>query len=132
MAGCETVTTYDQQGFPTVIVVPSGYRTMVKQYDDNGFLITPTADCGAAAPTGVKHLVADRIVTAMVTTGPISGLHGNVAIANAHSSQARDDQTFYQGTEGSSPSPFTGNGATRASAGVALLGLLTAALAVAL
>lgn len=104
---------------------------MVKQYDGNGFLITPTAKCDTAASTGGKH-VADRTTTSIVTARPSQGLQGKVAIANAHSSQARDDQTFYQGTEGTSPSPFTGNGIRRTGAGVVVLGFLTAALAVVL
>lgn len=38
----ELLTTYNQQGFKTVITVPSGWATMVKSYNEQGFLITPT------------------------------------------------------------------------------------------
>jgi len=37
------ITTYDQQGFETVVTEFAGFSTAVKSYNDQGFLITPTA-----------------------------------------------------------------------------------------
>lgn len=41
-AGYETVTTYNDQGFPVVVTQPAGYATAAKKYNDQGFLITPS------------------------------------------------------------------------------------------
>ncbi|KAI9685734.1 MAG: hypothetical protein M1822_004294 [Bathelium mastoideum] len=55
--GNTVVTTYDQQGFPTVATVPVGWSTMSKSYDSQGFLITPSPS-SAAAPTGAAAAAA--------------------------------------------------------------------------
>jgi hypothetical protein len=46
--GGEVTTGWDEQGFPTTYTLPAGYSTMVKSYDNQGFLITPAP---APAPT---------------------------------------------------------------------------------
>jgi len=129
VAGCETITTYDQQGFATAVVVPSGFAQMPKSYDNNGFLITPTFDCGLARPTGVERLANNAAPATTAKPVANQGNQANMAEANSHSSQARNDMTFYQTTEGSSSTAFTGNGAGRIGAGFALVGCITAALA---
>ena len=40
MAGYDIVTTYNQQGFLTVVTEPAGWSTASKSYDVQGFLIT--------------------------------------------------------------------------------------------
>ena len=47
--GLETITTYNEQGFLTTVVVPAGYETLSKSYDGQGFLITSTQPITAAA-----------------------------------------------------------------------------------
>jgi hypothetical protein len=54
------ITTYNQQGFLTTMTVPQGWSTMVKSYDQEGFLIMPGGAASAAAataapPVGVKN-----------------------------------------------------------------------------
>ncbi|KAF2457595.1 concanavalin A-like lectin/glucanase domain-containing protein [Lineolata rhizophorae] len=55
--GYEVITTYDQQGFTTLLTVPAGHETMPRVYDSQGFLVTDapaapqstgTADAAAA------------------------------------------------------------------------------------
>ncbi|KAI9696165.1 MAG: hypothetical protein M1820_008306 [Bogoriella megaspora] len=41
-SGSETVTSYDEKGFPTTATVPAGWNTAAKSYNDQGFLITPS------------------------------------------------------------------------------------------
>ena len=88
-----------------------------------------TSACGGAAATGVaQRLAADPTTMAVVTAKPLGGPQANVAIANAHSSQAPNDMTFYQGTEGTA-NPFNANSAGRTGTSLALFGLGSAALA---
>lgn len=47
--GLETVTTFDSKGFLTTAAVPAG---SAKSYDDQGFLITPSANAAACQVTG--------------------------------------------------------------------------------
>jgi hypothetical protein len=59
-AGTETITTYDQQGFLTTAVVPQGWATMAKSFNQEGFLVTPVAAAATAAPpVGLKNMVAN-------------------------------------------------------------------------
>lgn len=60
--GLETVTEFDQRGFPTTIVQAKG---ATKQYNDQGFLITASPSLEArASPTGALAQAADSEVTA--------------------------------------------------------------------
>ena len=45
-------TVFGQRGFPTVVTVPWGPSTPEKNFDERGFLITPTPDAGAGFPDG--------------------------------------------------------------------------------
>jgi len=51
MVGYEIVTTYDQQGFLTIITEPAGWSTASKSYDVQGFLITSAAVIATPSPT---------------------------------------------------------------------------------
>lgn len=64
--GYEAITTYDQQGFETIITVPAGWETMSKSFDSKGFLITPTP---ALRPTG--HNVQAAVVSSQ-TDAPVA------------------------------------------------------------
>ncbi|KAL8757779.1 MAG: hypothetical protein Q9184_004117 [Pyrenodesmia sp. 2 TL-2023] len=60
--GLETVTEFDQRGFPTTIVQAKG---ATKQYNDQGFLITASPSLEArASPTAALAQAADSEVTA--------------------------------------------------------------------
>jgi hypothetical protein len=67
--GLETVTGWDEQGFPTTMTVSSGWQTMPKSYDQQGFLVTssPTTTATAAG-----------ISTAGACFGADCGLNGKV------------------------------------------------------
>lgn len=55
--GLETVTQYDQRGFPTVVVQAKG---AVKHYNDQGFLITDSPALAArASPTATYSAAGD-------------------------------------------------------------------------
>ena len=67
--GFETITTYDQQGFPVVVTQPSGATTAAKHYDDQGFLITTAATLASrASPTSAGEGVANSAATAQAAT----------------------------------------------------------------
>ncbi|KAL8874244.1 MAG: hypothetical protein Q9174_000400 [Haloplaca sp. 1 TL-2023] len=75
--GFETVTAYDQRGFPTTIVKAKGAAV---QYDNQGFLITPSAALAAraspTAATGMDTTVAapaKKKVTQTSTSAAVSG-----------------------------------------------------------
>jgi len=48
-AGLEVITSYDEQGFPTVVTVDSAAATSPKGYDSQGFLITAAPATATAA-----------------------------------------------------------------------------------
>ena len=68
--GLETVTGWDEQGFPTTMTVPSGWQTMPKSYDQQGFLITSSPTTTADAAAGIS--------TAGACFGADCGLNGKV------------------------------------------------------
>lgn len=49
--GLETITGWDDRGFPTTIIEVNGWSTMPKSYDEQGFLITTTSTAAAASST---------------------------------------------------------------------------------
>lgn len=63
------MTGWDEQGFPTTMTVPSGWQTMPKSYDQQGFLITASPITTAAA-TGIS--------SAGACFGANCGLNGKV------------------------------------------------------
>lgn len=122
-AGCETVTTYDNQGFLTTAVIPTG----AKHYDNQGFLIS-SACGGSTEPTAAvrANWVADATTLARITAKPFSPqVYQN--IASPTSSQSPNDRTFYQTTE-TTQGAGSANSAGRTSASIALLGFFSAAL----
>ncbi|KAI9745344.1 MAG: hypothetical protein M1818_001624 [Claussenomyces sp. TS43310] len=60
--GYETITGWDDRGFATTRTVVSGYETMPKSYDNQGFLITPTA-----APVPAASAVDEESTSATET-----------------------------------------------------------------
>lgn len=118
--------------------MPLGYGSSPKQFDDQGFEITPTCNGqGNAARTPARNnRAASPTTLALVTSAPAAaaneGAQANAAEARPHSSQARDDRTFYQSTDTGGPSPFDSGAGRTVGGAVAVVGLLTAALAVAL
>jgi YD repeat-containing protein len=75
----ETVTGWDDRGFLTTVTRPAGWATMVKSYDDQGFLVVPTA--GAVAPplvTGASAMKAVQTVTEGAACNS-KGMSGTVA-----------------------------------------------------
>ena len=55
------VTIFDQQGFPSAVTQPIGAATAAKHYNDQGFLITPSASPLDARSTQA-HIVAQKDV----------------------------------------------------------------------
>jgi hypothetical protein len=49
--GLETITGWDNRGFPTTQTVVSGWSTLPKSYDEQGFLITTLSSTVAAVST---------------------------------------------------------------------------------
>ncbi|MCJ1436873.1 hypothetical protein MMC27_006255 [Xylographa pallens] len=78
VAGYDIVTTYDQQGFLTVVTEPVGWLTASKSYDVQGFLITPTAVLATPSPTSG---VAMGVFLADTTSNSSSPAFTPVAIA---------------------------------------------------
>lgn len=76
------MTTYNQQGFPTVIVQPAGLATASKSYDVHGSLITspPTPVAG-----GVKGAVDAASTSAHIAfaTGGASSKQQNIGLGMA-------------------------------------------------
>lgn len=71
--GYETVTTYDQQGFPTVVVQPAGFATASKSYDVHGSLITaPPATPSVGGAKGVADAASTSPHVAFATGGASS------------------------------------------------------------
>ena len=62
--GYETVTSYDQQGFPVAITRPVGGTSAAKHYDNQGFLITTAG--GNLAPRSSPEPVADDKASSVV------------------------------------------------------------------
>jgi len=87
--GVETITGWDDRGFPTTYTVASGYNTAPKSYDQQGFLITttPTATTATAAAT------ANTAVTQAPCLGSNCGLNGKV-IGTSSSEAAAPRETF--------------------------------------
>ncbi|KAH6675484.1 glycoside hydrolase family 16 protein [Halenospora varia] len=59
-AGLETITGWDDRGFPTTRVVAAGWQTIAVSYDQQGFPIiaTPTTAAAAANPTLGNKIIA--------------------------------------------------------------------------
>ena len=76
-----TVTQYNQQGFPTVVVEPAGWSTASKSYDVHGFLITPSAiaptPTTSAGPAGAGAVAADISPSSSVKVIKASGAANN-------------------------------------------------------
>lgn len=71
--GYETIPTYDQQGFPTVVVQPAGFATASKSYDVHGFLITPPpAPLSVGGAKGVADAASTSPHIAFATGGASS------------------------------------------------------------
>lgn len=72
IGGLETITSWDDRGFLTTMAVPSGYQTMSKCFNEQGFQVA----CGAAitpAPattmvTKVQPQVAAQVQSAATVT----------------------------------------------------------------
>jgi hypothetical protein len=80
--GYETVTEYNQQGFPTVVVLPAGWSTMIKSFNSQGFLITPsitaapstmiTTPSPTVSPTAAGVIVAAEDTTTSSTSALVT------------------------------------------------------------
>lgn len=72
--GLETITTYNQQGFPTVVVQPAGFATASKSYNAQGSLITspPTTATIGAGAKGVADAASTSPHIAFATGGASS------------------------------------------------------------
>ncbi|KAI9835288.1 MAG: hypothetical protein M1819_002432 [Sarea resinae] len=59
--GTETVTEYNQKGFPTTVVEPAGFSTVPKSYNQQGFLITAGASTTTAPAASAAKLSKDDL-----------------------------------------------------------------------
>ena len=64
--GSNVITTYDQQGFLTVVTEPNGWATASKSYDTQGFLITPAPS--APVPSSLTSAGIGRADAAIAST----------------------------------------------------------------
>ena len=94
MAGYDLVTTYNQQGFLTVVTEQAGWSTMSKSYDAQGFLITsgpavtaPSATSATPSDTTVTNV---GLVAANLVTSPSSSALFTIATGAANSKQQMD------------------------------------------
>jgi hypothetical protein len=65
--GLETITGWDDRGFPSTRTVVSGWETVSKSYDQQGFLITgsPTTTSGGGATSlgaGINGDIGGKVV----------------------------------------------------------------------
>ncbi|MCJ1363408.1 hypothetical protein MMC16_002515 [Acarospora aff. strigata] len=77
----ETVTRYDQQGFPILVTQPEGAPTAAKSYDQQGFLITagPTAAASTATAVKAADSVTDSNLQIRRTSSAGFANHKNIA-----------------------------------------------------
>ncbi|MCJ1248766.1 hypothetical protein MMC30_005985 [Trapelia coarctata] len=67
--GYETITTYNQQGFPTVVVQPAGFASASKSYDVHGSLITSPPTPVAGGAKGAADVASTSAHIAFATGG---------------------------------------------------------------
>ena len=79
--GLETVTEYDQQGFPTTVTEAAGESTAVKSYDQQGFLITSAA----VAPTTTSTVLGADLKAADSSPTSSTKLKQSLATGAANS-----------------------------------------------
>ena len=82
--GLETITTYNEQGFLTTVVVPAGYETQPKSYDDQGFLITTTA---ATTPISQASIQGGGITSVNSGNNVVGAAAAQVSTKNAAASR---------------------------------------------
>ena len=100
MASYDVVTTYNQQGFLTVVTEQAGWSTMSKTYDVQGFLITSgpavTVPSPTTAPPPTSATPSDTTVTnvglvaANVVTSSSTSALFTIATGLANSKQQMD------------------------------------------
>jgi len=80
-----TITTWNQQGFSTIMTLPAGWSTTPKSYDDQGFLITaaPNVASGDDASTVPLAQSSNPTATAYAAAAQAkaAGGHGHVLLA---------------------------------------------------
>ncbi|OCL03827.1 glycoside hydrolase family 16 protein [Glonium stellatum] len=88
--GSEVITTYDQQGFTTLVTVAAGALTRPKSYDWRGFLITdapstPTASATALANVLENHAVNSSNTATSESVSPVQATHSSAPPSSASS-----------------------------------------------
>ncbi|OCK80134.1 glycoside hydrolase family 16 protein [Lepidopterella palustris CBS 459.81] len=90
----EVITTYDQQGFVTVVTVAAGASTLAKSYDWRGFLITDTPSAAAATtPTTLANVLENKPVNSTITPTSESVAPAHTSSLSATSSAAHPNDS---------------------------------------
>lgn len=66
------ITTYDQQGFATLVTVAAGASVLPKSYDWRGFLITDAPSAPATTSTALANVLENNAVNSTIPSESVS------------------------------------------------------------